>query len=123
MVPKATSTWSFAQMEWNAETRDTNSPLLQGVNTFQAGYKVKDMDVAPHCDLVASYADGTPLAAVHRQAKVAYLNFYPIRTVSGMTYYSETTDGDVLLRNVMYWCMTRTTSNHDENEAGKSDEL
>lgn len=128
LVPKATSSsWSFAQMEWNAETRDTNSPLLQGVNSFQAGYKVKDVDVAPHCDLVASYADGTPLVAVHRQAKVAYLNFYPIRTVSGMTYYSEATDGDVLLRNVMYWCMmtkTATTTGGDkEEEAGQSDEL
>ena len=129
LLPSATaespSSLSFVDLTWGEHDKD--SPLLEGVNSFQGSFRGTKLQVADDCTLHASWSDGTPLVATHREGRRVDLNFYPVTTVSGMTFYSEETDGGQLLRNAVYWCVgggqQGENNNEDQKEDASNDEL
>ena len=132
MVPPETGGAGNSFANLSLGDYDKDSRLMQGVDTFAGSFRASKLATNTEaCVWHANWSDGTPLAATHRTAPVVYLNFYPVGTVGGMTFYNPETDAAVLLRNAVYWCMEQTQqqqqqeANAQGNEEGetKGDEL
>lgn len=83
---------------------DADSPILQGVSTFNggdSGYAAK-VTLNPGAQLVASWndADATPLIAV--KGKVTAINFYPPSSDARVDFWTASTDGGKILANALY---------------------
>ena len=96
-----------------------------------------DLQVVNDCQVLAEYENGTPLVVVNSNdnsdapARHVTLNFFPVSTTVAdeTVFYTNTTDGALLLRNAVTWCVEGNTmmqkrrsmddgatDNHDEKE-------
>ena len=88
---------------------DTNfdvpdSPLLEGVSSFDAMFTAENFMVADNCTVVARYEDGTPLIVVGGERRID-LNFYPVSSEArSINFYDASTDGGKILKNAVKWC-------------------
>jgi hypothetical protein len=93
-------------------TFDASSPIMQGVNSFSGGsssYRTASSDVRSTCDRDASWTDGLPLVASSSTSFPGCrvdLNFYPPSSSVRADFWTEGTDGDVMMRNAVVFAAT-----------------